>query len=348
MRHCDGYSPAWLQRQRDPSGGAAVLRECARQHTDILHTVEDNAATAATIAERLRQAGEVTLLGMGASHHANHIAATRFRAAGIRATAMPASEAVYAAPPAPGPVILTSQSGGSAEVVKWLERNGTQRVAAGITLNTGHPYGADVPTLTAAGGAEQAFAATRSFTLTLAAYAAVLRALGAGDDDAMPAAEPPIHPDANRAVDHLGRARAFVVSGRAAFDGMAGMMALSLMELGRIPALALEGGQFRHGPVEMLSPEVGVILFRADGPSAAAWDSIADIYTRADAPTVVFDASGEAPLPGTVTLDFTPGGGLNALYRLAPTEQAVVLGLAAARVDNVGQPLYCAKVTDTE
>ena len=63
----------------------------------------------------IEAAGRVTLLGMGASHFANHIAAARLRALGVGAVAMPASEALYSPLPGSEPVILTSQSGRSGE-----------------------------------------------------------------------------------------------------------------------------------------------------------------------------------------------------------------------------------------
>lgn len=339
MRFGAGDVPPWLQRIGGTTGGDAMLRDLAHQHRDTLRTLDSQRQAAASVADTLRQAGRATLLGMGGSHHANHIAATRLRAAGINAVAVPASEAVYAPLPQPGPVILTSQSGGSAEVKAWLQQHGPTDVVAGLTLSPDAPYGPDVPTLVAEGGAEHGFAATRSFALTLALYAAVLDALGASADDKWPEEEPPVDPAVEQALDHLRDAEAFVFSARGAFDGLAVMAALATQELGRIPAMAFEAGQFHHGPVELLDPTTAVVILRSSGD----WRPITDICARAGAPTVVLDASGEPPITDTVTLNFPSGIGLAAVYAMLPSVQALTMGLTA-HVDNFGAPKFLQKV----
>ena len=346
-RFSNGYQPAWLADLPDRSGAGQIVAECARQHADARRTLTDNAFLAERVAADVRHAGRLSLFGMGASHFANRIAAARLCALGVDAVAVPASEALYSPPANDNPVIVTSQSGRSAEITGLLDRADSGRIIAGVTLNPDEPYGA-VPTLLGAGGMEQAFAATRSFTVTLAAFAALLAALGAGEADAIPASEPPIDAGVDQAFARVAAVRAFVASGRGAFEGVAALTALNIAELARIPAAAHEGGQFRHGIVEMLSPHVGVIVFRAAGPSASKWRDIGAICVRAGAPLVVLDASGLEPIPDALTIECPAGEGLASIYRLLPTLQALVLGIAAQRVPDVGAPRFCTKITDSE
>ena len=344
----EGYVPATAKAKMHRPSLEMVLSECARQHADALNTTNANDAVVDTIAKKIAAAKAVTFLGMGASHHANLIAATRLRTLGFAAIAIPASEALYAPITKAHPIVLTTQSGGSAEVVRWLAENGTASAVGGVTLSADLPFG-DVPTLVAHGGPERAFAATRSFTLTLAALSTLLIKLGCNpSSDGIPAEEPLVSDQVDEIVTCLSSVQSIIFSGRAAFEGLAQLAALSAIELSRRPAFALEGGQFRHGPIEVLSPGVGVVLFRSADRSAHAWSGIAEICKAAKAQLFVFDASNEPQLDYAHTLKFKAGAGLSAIYDLLPTLQAMVIGLGAAHIDDVGSPLYCSKVTKDE
>jgi len=120
------------------------------------------------------------------------------------------------------------------------------------------------------------------------------------------------------------------------------------MELGRMPAYALEGGQLRHGPMEILGPEVGVVLFCGDEPAAALNRSMARDTMAAQSPTVLFDASGQDGTGGDVTLRFPPAQGLVAIFSMLPSAQRLSIGLAAQRVRDVGTPKRSAKITRVE
>ncbi|MFX7780667.1 hypothetical protein ABTJ96_20370, partial [Acinetobacter baumannii] len=76
------------------------------------------------------------------------------------------------------------------------------------------------------------------------------------------------------------------------------MAALGLMELGRRPTLALEGGQFRHGPLEMLRPGVGLVFLKAGGPSAQHTEGLIAIARQAGLTPVVLDTSGTGAVAG--------------------------------------------------
>ena len=103
------------------AGLAAIEAEMARQAADAVMSVGTAGARAAEIAALLRKMPRLLLLGMGASHAAGRIVEPLYRGLGIDAVALPLSEQLTAPLPLAGKVVLVaSQSGESAEVVRWL------------------------------------------------------------------------------------------------------------------------------------------------------------------------------------------------------------------------------------
>ena len=66
---------------------------------------------------------------------------------------------------------------------------------------------------------------------------------------------------------------------------------------------------------------------------------------EAGAPLVIFDASGQAPVAGAVTLSFKPASGLAAIFAMLPVAQRLMIAFADARVDNAGTPVRSTKIT---
>jgi fructoselysine-6-P-deglycase FrlB-like protein len=124
--------------------------------------------------------------------------------------------------------------------------------------------------------------------------------------------------------------------------------ALGLTELSRRPCFSLEGGQLRHGPMEMLGPTIGVVLFRGKDNTASLVTAMAVSAVETGAPVIVFDASGQEPVPGTVTLPFKPATGLAAVFAMLPTAQRLMIAFADARVDDAGTPVRSTKITRSE
>lgn len=330
------------------AGRRAIEREMARQAGDALASIEDAAKRAADLATALRRTGRLLMLGMGASHAAARIVEPLYRNLGIDALAIPLSEQLTAPlRVADKTVIVTSQSGESAELVRWFGTEPRREDVFGMTLDRDSTLARTVPSLVAAGGAETAFAATRSLTLTLALHVAVLAELGIDPQPARDALRNPPAASLDAAVAALGPVRALVCSGRR-LHGVAEALALGLTELSRLPAFALEGGQFRHGPLEMLGPEVGAVLVRADEPGSALVGGAAEAAVAAGSPTVLFDASGAAPVRGSVTISVPAAGGLAAVFGLLPLAQRFMVEFAATRVPDVGTPTRSSKITRTE
>ena len=117
--------------------------ERARQHGDALASFEAARAPAARIAESLNRTKRLLLIGMGGSHYVNRAVEPAYRARGIDATAITASELLAAPlPDRMRTAILTSQSGGSGEVLQLLDRAAGQEERFGITLEAGQRLGA--------------------------------------------------------------------------------------------------------------------------------------------------------------------------------------------------------------
>jgi fructoselysine-6-P-deglycase FrlB-like protein len=322
--------------------------EMDRQRADALATLEEVAGAAAAAAASARRTGRVALVAMGGSHHVNAVVAPLYRGLGLDCAAWTASDLLLAPLPAgPRTWIVVSQSGRSGEIVEWLRADLGRGDRFALTLDGASPLAeASAAALVAHGGPEQAFAATRSITLTLAMHGAVLGALG------MPlsalraayseAASPPID-----AVDaRLAGADAVIFAGYDCMAGVAASAALSMMELARVVTVGFDGGQFRHGPFEVLRPGLGVVLFRGDGPDEALIPPIARATLDAGCATVVVDASGRPPVDGAVTLGLPPGGGLAAAARMLLAMQPLNIAVARRRVPQaIGTPLRTTKVT---
>ncbi|OCP15302.1 MULTISPECIES: aminotransferase [unclassified Ensifer] len=332
-----------------PAGLIAIDHEMARQASDAVASFHAAQALTGRIAASLKATGRLLLLGMGGSHAVGRAVEPLYRAHGIDAIALPLSEQLGQPLAIEGKTILvTSQSGESAEVLRWFaETNGATGDTFGLTLEGDSFLARNAPSLVGVGGTEKAFAATRSLTISFALHLAILAAL---DDDPSPsllAIENRQAPDLAAALATLAGVRAVVTSGRQ-LQGLAEAIGLGLAELSRLPCFSLEGGQLRHGPMEMLGPSVGLVLFRAADATAGLVSAMAVSAAEAGSPVVVFDASGEAPIPGVTTLSYKPAAGMAAIFAMLPVAQTFMIAFAEARVADAGTPVRSTKITRSE
>ncbi|MBY3108137.1 SIS domain-containing protein [Rhizobium laguerreae] len=331
-----------------PAGLAAIDREMARQHADAITSYEAAQPMAARAAASLKKTGRLLLIGMGGSHAVNRAVEPLYRALGIDAVALPLSEQLGQPLPIAGRTIfVTSQSGESAEVVRWFSETGGTEETFGLTLEGNSFLARTAPSLVGSGGTELAFAATRSLTVTFALHLAILSALGEDPDTALAALRAPEDHDIAAALSALENVATIVTSGRR-LQGIAEALALGLTELSRRPCFSLEGGQLRHGSMEMLGPEIGVVLFRGLDETAGLVTAMATSAVETGAPVILFDASGEAPVAGAVTIRFAPATGLAAIFAMLPVAQRLMIAFADARVDNAGTPVRSTKITRSE
>lgn len=331
-----------------PAGRVAIELEMARQRKDALSSFTDAEDRAAAVAASIRRTGRLLLLGMGASHGLNRAVEPLYRAHGADAVALPLSEQLDQPLSTIGrTAIVTSQSGESAEVVRWLTLAHPGAEVFGLTMDAGSTLGRSLPSLIGAGGVETAFAATRSTFVGVALHAAVLAALGTDPAAFLRVVRAPEDPDIAEAAKALKGVRSIVTSARR-LQGLAEVLALGLTELSRVPCFALECGQFRHGPMEMLGPEVGAVFLRAADATGDLVRGLAEAVAATGAPTLVLDASGRPPATGAVTVDAGRQDGIAALAAILPISQRLMIGFAAARVADAGVPVRSQKITRTE
>ncbi|MGO8144863.1 SIS domain-containing protein [Rhizobium leguminosarum] len=336
-----------IERPR-PAGLAAIDREMARQHADAITSYEAAQPMAARAAASLKKTGRLLLIGMGGSHAVNRAVEPLYRALGIDAVALPLSEQLGQPLPIAGRTIfVTSQSGESAEVLRWFSETGGTEETFGLTLEGNSFLARTAPSLVGSGGTELAFAATRSLTVTFALHLAILAALGENPDAALAALKAPEDHDIAATLSALENVATIVTSGRR-LQGIAEALALGLTELSRRPCFSLEGGQLRHGPMEMLGPEIGVVLFRGMDETADLVTAMATSAVETGAPVILFDASSEAPVAGAVTIRFAPATGLAAIFAMLPVAQRLMIAFADARVENAGTPVRSTKITRSE
>lgn len=340
-------------RLNELDGSVELRREIAGQPAAVAATLEDAALDAyiGRLAEAVAASDELLITGMGASLHAGAVAAALLRGRGLRAWTLPASELVhYGSALAVRPLLVLSQSGASVEVERLLDRVGGG--VFGLTLDPGSPlgrFGAGV----IPGGPERAYAATRSFTSTLTALLGLSRRLGVSvgleglASSAAAALEAVIGLDA--AVDVLMGAGTLVVTGRGPLAGLAEYVALLVTELARVPCVALETAQFRHGPLEAAGPGLGVLALRARGATEVLVGAFVVEVASTGSPTVLLDAGGGPVADGLqLTVSLPAADEVAALLPLAVVAQRLAAGLAEARGIAPGVPLRSAKVTREE
>jgi fructoselysine-6-P-deglycase FrlB-like protein len=328
------------------SGLELIQSEMSKQHTDASASLEANKDIANVIAKKLKSNKRLVLLGMGGSHFSNHSAEVEYKKLGLDATALLLSEVLYySLPDTPRVSLISSQSGESGEVLHYLKKQPGLEEHFGLTLNAESTLAKTVPSLEGVGGAELGFAATRSFSISLSLHAAVLEALGTPQDDVRGVLENPPTVDVGKATETLSSVETIAFVGRGTLQGVAEMGALGMTELARISAIAYEGGAFRHGPLESLRPSLGVVFLRAADATAQHTKELAEICLDAGMKPIVFDTSGEAAIPNTVTIRFPKLTGLAAPLAVLQPIQTLVLALASQRVKNVGEPVRSSKVT---
>lgn len=331
-----------------PKGLASIEHEIAHQRNDARESFFDAQDQAREIAASVQRTGSVLLLGMGASHGLNRAVEPLFRKQGVDTIAIPLSEQLdHPLSLTRRTVIVASQSGESGEVVRWLRETSPKADTFGLTMAPGSSLAMALPSLIGAGGVERGFAATRSLYVGIALYGAVLGQLGSDTSGMLAAINSTDEPDIAKAADLLEGVRSIVTSGRQ-LRGLAETLALGFVELARLPCSAIECGQFRHGPMEMLGPDHGAVFFRGADATGDLVSGLAEAVAATGARTIVLDASGRRPAPGCLTLSVGRHDGLAALSAVLPLSQRLMIRFAANRVADVGTPLRSQKVTRIE
>jgi len=233
------------------------------------------------------QSGElkrVIFTGMGSSFHATWPAMLMLEEHGIYASAIEASELLYYGQlDSHTLVIAVSQSGYSVEVVKLIKsiRQQTASVPVLAVTNDTSSHLALLSDLVLPiyAGAEQTVS-TKTYVNTLAVLDLAARVLsGVAMQPALEtmhtlvtyirSALPEWERQAEIISERLTASRFLVFLGRGPSRASAMTAALITKESAKLPTEGMVAGQFRHGPMEVVSSELAVFIFAHAGRTSA-------------------------------------------------------------------------------
>jgi glutamine---fructose-6-phosphate transaminase (isomerizing) len=267
------------------------------------------------------------------------------------ALATPSLHTLYGTPPRlEGALVLgISQSGASPDVtavVRDAAEQGQQTVA--ITNDRDSPMARAAAHVIELGtGEERSVAATKTYTASLGAIAALAAAIAgaphlreellAAPEAVAAQLEQPVGAAAELAA---GWERCAVV-GRGANYGTAFEAALKIKELTGIAAEPYSPPDLLHGPIAVLGPGHPVLAFAPAGPAAAGIAEVADEARRRGAPVIVAAPDRAARLPLVPMPEW-----LSPLGAVVPA-QLLAAELAERRGVEVDRPFGLSKVTRT-
>jgi glucosamine--fructose-6-phosphate aminotransferase (isomerizing) len=303
---------------------------------------------------RLRR---VILTGMGSSYHALHPLLLGLLGQGIQAQMVETSELIHHAPgliSADSLIVAVSQSGASAEILQLLKQLPAKAALIGVTNTADIPFTARANSVLLTRAGSENSVSCKTYVTTLVALA-VLEAVLTGREPGKALSELGSLPEA--VARYLSGMQAYVetlemrlqdvkyliLAGRGASLAAVGTGGLIVKEAAHFPAEGMSCAAFRHGPLEMVSPQTFVLVYEGLDPTRALNRSlVADIRK----------VGGEAALveiaPGTdfSHLPAVPAAGL-AILEILPAQ---VLSVALARLQRhvPGQFNRGSKVTSTE
>jgi glucosamine--fructose-6-phosphate aminotransferase (isomerizing) len=311
----------------------------------------------------------IVLTGMGSSHDACLAAASVLGACGVLATTVNTAELIHFRLPSLTSdtlLIAISQSGRSAELVRLateLAGKASRPRLVSVTNGLSNPLAeaADIAFDIAAG--EEFGPSTKTFAATCLTLAAITRILAGGEPESTLTAvkesaavaagasralltEPP---ETQTLTDWLGDRTSAVIVGRGTARGAAEMAALVLKEAAGFSTECLDGGEFRHGPLELAGPRLAVAVIATEPRTHDLDLRLAnEVATHGAAVLLVTSEDGEPIHPGVRTIQvgrvdrmLVPAVGVIP-FQLLAWRLAVLQGRDPGRFTNA------AKVTTTE
>ena len=276
---------------------------------DTVDALEPVAALEALAADlRRNRFRRVVLTGMGGSYQILHPLHLRLIAAGFDSILAETSELLHSMPSlldARNLVIVVSQSGASAEIVRLMEHAGPTYVA--VTNTAGSPLAtrAHVNVLTRA-GAEGGVSCKTAVTSLAALYWIGQHLIGGDLDkarEALYAVAPAVQSYVDRWPEHvaelvseLGEAKRAFFAGRGSSMAAVGLGAMVQKEAAHFHGEGMSSAALRHGPFEMLGPDSFVVVYAgAENVRALNGKLVRDVLeTGAKARLCGFGADGGA------------------------------------------------------
>jgi glutamine---fructose-6-phosphate transaminase (isomerizing) len=340
----------------------SVWADINSQTENLRSVVEKHASTSRPDMERaarlLKGAGRVTYTGVGSGLNATIPACTYLMSRAIPAQYIDATEAVYELfPGLPGSaLVLNTRSGETVELVKLAEMSrkaGIPTVA--VTNEPGSTVGrmADVSIPTYSRWDDlvviSAYGGMLATELILASYVAgepqhMLEDLRSAVREMQTAFDQALDNRQKASVLFNGSAPVYLL-GRGASLASAYAGALVLEEMSRQDAVAMAGGLFRQGPIEVVDDRFRAIMFEGAGPPSMLNVSLAHDLVSMGAGIYWI---GRTRVPGALNLQLPelPGHVLP-LLEVFPS-QLLAFDLARQKGYEPGSVKYIQKVITTE
>jgi glucosamine--fructose-6-phosphate aminotransferase (isomerizing) len=300
----------------------------------------------------------VVLTGMGSSYLGLVPLHLRLVAAGLAPLTVESSELLHYQRPllAAGTLlVLVSQSGRSAEIVRLLEAvRGRGVVTIGITNTADGPLAREATAAVLTRAGEEATVSCKTYLAAQAALAWLGEVLAGGDHEAARAALGEAAPGVASYLEswrshvewlaeRLDGVRAVFYAGRGPSLAAAGSAGLITKESTHRPSEGMSSAAFRHGPMEMLDDAVFLLAFAGAAPTRALNEALVADARAAGARA--FLAADDAAEPA-LRLPAVPGLA-RPIVELLPAEM-ITLALAALDGREAGRFERMAKVTATE
>jgi glucosamine--fructose-6-phosphate aminotransferase (isomerizing) len=337
----------------------AIRRAAAAlvEQRDVLDRVREAGATARTI----------VFTGMGSSYDACYPAVNDLAGRGVPSLLVDSAELLHFRRPILGAqtlVVVVSQSGESAEIVKLASEISRQRnrpFVVSITngLDNDLARRADIHLDTWAGS--ESGPSTKTFAGAMTTLAGLARLLaGDGVDTAIDRTRTAAEGAAlaaERLLDDpeayagelarlLGGREIMVILGRGPARAAAEMGALTLKESG-VMAESLESAMFRHGPLELAGPGMAAIVLATE-PETRRFDlALAADLVQAGAAVLVVSPDGEQPKGANAVATGYLDRALVSAVSIVPV-QLLAWKLAAAAGRTPGAYTRASKVTTRE
>ena len=254
------------------------------------------------------------LFGMGASYHAALMGAHHLRQRGVPAQADEAAEALLDETDRLSRVehvVYISQSGASAEVLPLLDHLPPAAHVTALTNAMDSPLAQRSQTVLPLLAGDEQTVATKTFANSVAAlwllghhwtrglHLADFAALD-GVADRLAALIEQAPRVAGHWLEQLASAQSFALIGAGRQAITARHAAMVVMEWLKVPAVSATVGAFRHGPIEVAQPGLGVVVFVAPGPAYASSCQLAEELRRYGASVLVVE-QGRARRPDEAT-----------------------------------------------
>lgn len=299
----------------------------------------------------------VVLTGMGASYHALHPLALSLAARGFTPVHLETSELIHHAPAmldGGSLLVVVSQSGRSAEIVKLVEMAEGRATIVGVTNEAGSPLASKSAHVLLTQAGPEATVSCKTYVSALAALG-WLSAHMTGSDVAQARASLQLVPaaltkllssvkdQATKLAGELKEIEHVFLVGRGASIASAGTGGLIIKEAAKVHAEGLSAAAFRHGPLEMLGPKTFVLAYEGVAPTQPLITRLVEDIRKAGGRAALVGPGAPA---GPFRLPAEPAIGRQ-IFEIV-SAQLLSLALAAARGIEAGAFKHARKVTDSE